>query len=145
MSQKPRCVHCKQLFRPNPRLKEQSYCSSKACQRARKRLWQKQKMARDSDYQANQRNAQRTWQEENPDYWRHYRGRNPEYVRRNRLAQQKRNKERRPREGIAKMDTLRPFCSIEPGTYYLVSESCGLIAKMDALIQKVLIIPAGQL
>jgi len=46
MSQKPRCVHCKRLFRPNPRLKEQRYCPQKACQRARKRLWQKHKMAR---------------------------------------------------------------------------------------------------
>jgi hypothetical protein len=42
-----RCAHCSCLFFPDPRVKNQRYCSSKECQRARKRLWQKEKLAHD--------------------------------------------------------------------------------------------------
>ena len=72
-----RCAHCGCLFDPNPRVKNQRYCSDKECQRARKRLWQRRKLATDPDYKANQTDCQKTWREKNPDYWRKYRERNP--------------------------------------------------------------------
>jgi len=52
-----RCANpsCRRLFLPNPRVKNQQYCKKKACQRLRKNLWQKHKMASDADYQDNQR------------------------------------------------------------------------------------------
>jgi len=56
-----RCNHCGHSVRPNPRLREQRYCGDKRCQRVRKTLWQRQKMATDADYQANQRESQRRW------------------------------------------------------------------------------------
>jgi len=40
------CKHCRRIFKPNPRLKKQLYCNRKACQRARKTKWQKQKMTK---------------------------------------------------------------------------------------------------
>ena len=88
MKPKYRCAHCRRLFVPNPRIKEQGYCRRNGCQQARKKLWQCRKMARDPDYKANHRNAQKSWQEQNRDYWRLYRRRNPRYVIRNRLLQQ---------------------------------------------------------
>ena len=51
-----RCANpsCRRLFLPNPQVKNQQYCKKKACQRLRKNLWQKHKMASDADYQDNQ-------------------------------------------------------------------------------------------
>lgn len=46
-----RCANpcCQRLFVPNPRVKNQRYCNRKNCQRVRKRLWQREKMAGDPD------------------------------------------------------------------------------------------------
>jgi hypothetical protein len=54
-----RCSHCGRSVRANPRLREQRYCGDRCCQRARKTLWQRQKMTSDADYQANQLEGQR--------------------------------------------------------------------------------------
>ena len=53
-----RCAHCGCPLELNPRSKNQRYCGKKECQRARKRLWQKNKMATDPDYRANQTEVQ---------------------------------------------------------------------------------------
>jgi hypothetical protein len=73
-----RCAHCRQAFVPNPRIKHQEYCGRQVCQNARKAKWQRQKMALDSDYQLNQKDAQHQWQEKNADYWDKYRQSHPE-------------------------------------------------------------------
>jgi len=101
-----RCNHCGHSVRPNPRLREQRYCGDKRCQRVRKTLWQRQKMATDADYQANQRESQRRWLMRNRDYWRRYRSRHPGACERNCLLQRFRNRKRRLLKGIAKMDAL---------------------------------------
>ena len=62
-----RCAHCGRLFDPNPRVKNQRYCSEKECQRVRKKLWQRHKLATDPDYKDNQKDSQKTWRENNPD------------------------------------------------------------------------------
>ena len=82
-----RCAHCGCLLDLNPRSKNQRYCGKKECQRARKRAWQKNKMATDPDYRANQRECNKAWQEKNRHYWRNYRKNHPEYAERNRLLQ----------------------------------------------------------
>lgn len=100
-----RCAHCSCLFFPDPRVKNQRYCSSKECQRARKRLWQKEKLAHDPDYRQNRRDSNEQWRSRNPDYWKNYRLKNPEYTRRNREHQKLRDS--RTTEGdLAKMDAL---------------------------------------
>lgn len=40
-----RCAHCACLLDLNPRSKNQRYCGERECQRARKRAWQKNRMA----------------------------------------------------------------------------------------------------
>ena len=60
------CIHCGQIFQPNPRVKNQRYCSGKNCQRARRASWQRQKMAADPDYRENKERCLRHWQERNP-------------------------------------------------------------------------------
>lgn len=128
MNQKKRCAKCGCLFRPNPCVKNQRYCRRQPCQRDRKTFWQKQKMAADPDYEQNQKESQQNWFENNPNYWRNYRRQSPEYCRRNRLLQMKRDQKRRPRT-LAKMDSLKRDLPIKPGSYYLVP----LLAKMDSI------------
>jgi hypothetical protein len=132
-----RCVHCSCLFFPDPRVKNQRYCGKKDCQRARKRLWQKEKLARDPDYKLNQRDSNEQWRNRHPDYWKLYRLSKPEYTRRNRELQ----KVRDSREiNLAKMDASEPQPIVIQGTYYLMPESADL-AKMDASAVKVQLIP----
>jgi len=134
------CAHCGETFTPNLRVKYQRYCGNKLCQRARKRLWQKQKLADDPDYKQNQRDSQQSWCAQNRRYWKDYRRNHVEYAGRNRALQKARDSRRRLKKNLAKMDASQPVFSVKQGTYYLVPERAGL-AKMDALAQKVCLIP----
>jgi hypothetical protein len=136
MEQK-RCAHCGCHLDLNPRVKNQRYCGKKECQRARKRAWQKRKMADDPDYRTNQRESNKAWREKNPDYWRDYRKEHPRYAERNRLLQ----KARRSKSSVAKMDASETDSFIKTGTYWLIPEDG--VAKMDALARRVLLVPAS--
>lgn len=134
------CAHCGNDFLPNPRVKNQRYCNGPACQRGRKSLWQRQKLAEDPDYRANQRDCWKSWRQRHPAYWQQYRKQHPRVQERNRLLQRVRNAKRLPtrRPVIANMDSLSLCFSIQPGPYYLVPP----IANMDPLANKFFIIPA---
>jgi hypothetical protein len=137
------CAHCQQFFVPNPRIKKQRYCSHAACQRARKTLWQKQKLKTDSDYKTNQKDCQKQWCENHRDYWRNWRAEHPKYTERNRIQQQERNRQRTFK--IAKMDVSKTENFIKSGCYFIIPELFGsaIIAKMDASVQKVRLILDG--
>jgi hypothetical protein len=140
MNRKMRCVHCRCLFVPNPRAKPQRFCANTACQRARKAQWQREKMAADPDYRANQRDCQHRWQHQHPHYWRQYRQKRTDYCERNRLLQQHRDHKRRGRP-LAKMDASAPVSFIKPGIYHLIPAVGPHLAKMDVLSQKCHVIP----
>lgn len=106
-----RCAYCGELFQTRPQVPDQTYCASKGCQRARKRKWQQAKLQSDAAYRANQRDAQRAWQERHPDYWRGYRETHPEYAERNR-DRQRLKASPRTTSTIAKMDTSAPIDGI---------------------------------
>jgi len=132
------CPHCKRKFTPHPAVKDQRYCTSAGCQRARKRTWHREKLKSDPAYRENQAAAQKAWRERNRDYWRHYREHHPAYVEKNRLHQRQRNRTRM----IAKMDEHPAKTAIAPGRYRLVP-LCGRIAKMDELIVEIDVIARG--
>ena len=137
------CACCKKRFMVHPAVRDQRYCSNPECQKGRKRKWQKEKLSRDSDYRANQAEAQRQWRGRNKDYWRQYRRRNPVYTEKNRIRQRERNRGRRSGAGIAKMDELQGKTLIPSGRYRLVP-FCNLgIAKMDELIVEIGVISGG--
>ena len=127
------CPACSTFF--VPRNKSQSFCSRPACQRIRKALWQKQKLASDLDYKEGQRLSQKKWLQNNPDYWEKYRRRNPEKANRNRVLQKIRNmKQQHPPKpsktiGIAKMDARKSSLQSLSGQYWLIPT----VAKMDAV------------
>ena len=68
-----RCAHCGAPFQPRPQTPQQTYCSAPACQRARKRRWQQNKLASDPHYRDNQRSAQQAWAARNRGYWPQWR------------------------------------------------------------------------
>jgi hypothetical protein len=137
MNVKVHCVHCGCLFEANPRIKNQRYCGSKDCQRARKRAWQKEKLATDPDYKSNQRDCQKDWHIRHPRYYRLYRLQNAKSAERNRMLQRVRDSRRRSSRFLAKMDALKSAPVKESGQFYLLP----VLAKMDASTQKVILIP----
>ncbi len=144
MNKRIRCANadCRCRFTPNPRIKNHRYCSKDGCQRVRKKLWQRRKMANDPDYHKNQKDGQESWQARNADYWRKYRSDHPEYVERNRLLQKNRDKKRRLAR-LAKMDASKSELSIKSGCYYIFPVQKVDLAKMDASGQKIYLIPGG--
>ena len=75
-----RCSSCGQRFEPRRNVPDQQYCSKRACQRARRARWQREKLRHDSDYRLNQAMAQRRWRARHRQYWRRYRLLHPEYT-----------------------------------------------------------------
>jgi hypothetical protein len=140
MSRKSRCAYCHRRFVPNPRVKTQRFCANKPCQQARKAQWQREKMASDPDYQANQRDARRTWQHQHRDYWRHYRHQHPDYCERHRLLQTHRDHIRRAKP-LAKMDAFVPPPFFKSGTYHISPATGEPLAKMDAFAMTCHLIP----
>ena len=135
MEQVP-CAGCSKFF--TPRNKKQNYCSTDVCQKRRKALWQKQKVATDPEYKEGQHLSQEKWLQNNPDYWEKYRKKNKEKTDRSRQLQRIRNLKRRNKQpdsqavktiGIAKMDARKPGTGRLDGQYWLVP----MIAKMDVV------------
>jgi hypothetical protein len=139
MMQCRRCAACGQGFRPRAQNPHQRYCGMAACQRERRRCWQKSKLQSDGDYRANQAQAQRAWAGGHGDYWRAYRSAHPEYTDRNRLEQRRRDCRRRAAR-LAKMDASTSDHPVPSGTYRLVAAVDGDLAKMDAWTVKISVI-----
>ena len=109
------------------------------CQRERRRRWHRNKLRSDDDYRANQVQAQQAWAGRHGDYWREYRAGHPDYTERNRLEQRRRDLRRRAAH-LAKMDEPTPIHAVPSGTYRLLPESGGDLAKMDAWTVKITVI-----
>ena len=136
------CAVCGRLFEPLPQVRHQKCCSSRECQRERKRLWQQKKRASDPYYQDNQKQAAKAWAQNHPNYSREYREANPDYVEKNRTQQRARNNKRRE-TAIAKMDASPEPIPLQAGIYRLMAidpVEIAKIAKMDAWIVEITIL-----
>jgi hypothetical protein len=145
------CRNCGKTKPANPHLKgAQEYCNDAECQKVRKRLWQKEKMAKDAAYRARQKKCVADWRKNRPQhqYQKHYRETHPEYVEKNRQQQRVRNQKRRKISAesadikkIVKMDALE-MQTIKSGTYMLTPckmDASGMIVKMDTLLIKLIV------
>lgn len=133
MAARRRCAACGRAFKVLPQVPDQTYCSEPACQRERRKLWQRDRRRADPDYRDNQAQAQEAWLSRNPDYWRDYRERHPAYAQANRSRARDRSRERRD-GGFAKMDESVPesvaSCLVS-GLYQLRVIQTHSFAKMD--------------
>ncbi|WP_072619070.1 MULTISPECIES: hypothetical protein [Pandoraea] len=125
------CSACGAAFVPLAHVPRQRYCSSKACQRARRRDWQKSRLRIDADYRDNQARAQARWRAGHASYWREYRASHPAYREHNRSLQRLRNA-RRSHKPIAKMDVIRLPRPLGSGFYVLSHADDVGVAKMNA-------------
>jgi hypothetical protein len=143
------CRNCQKEKLANPKLrKEQSYCSDRSCQSARKATWQRNQIKSDASYRESQKLSHEIWIAKNQDYWGNYRKRNPKSAERNRILQKIRNRKNRAVEiedqvqPIAKMDALPSIynqLNHRDAEYWLIPA----IAKMDALKVKIEVITDG--
>ena len=99
------CSACGDVFLPRSQVPRQAYCAKPACQRTRKRLWQRTKRRTDDDYRENQSHAQENWRRAHPDYWRQYRLEHPDYTDTNRTQQKERNDRRQT--------AIRPIANVD--------------------------------
>jgi hypothetical protein len=133
-----RCACCKEKFTPDRYHPRQEYCGKEVCRRYRRSKWQREKLKTDSDYRANQADAQARWRASHSDYWKKYRASHPGYVERNRLLQMQRREAIKRRTGqhpfVAKMDVASTQSSIKSGRYRLEPVESGDVAKMDVVI-----------
>ncbi len=97
------CPGCDTFFVPRNKL--QIFCSKPNCQKIRKALWHKQKLATNPNYKKDQHLAQQKWLSSNPDYWKNCRRKKHEKAYRNRALQRIRNHRNQSVKtiGIAKM------------------------------------------
>lgn len=137
---------CGVLFVPCPQVPKQKYCSKKECQQARKREWNKHKLASDPDYREARKDAQQKWKNKRPTYCREYRADHPEYTKRNREQQRVRNGKRRqdqPVSKIAKTDESIPINHLSTGRYRIIPIRNDMIAKTDECIVEIVAISGG--
>ena len=106
------CLGCSEFF--IPRNRSQEYCSKPECQKARKALWQKEKIKNDHEYKETQKLSNQKWLLNNSDYWKNYRQKNPEKTIRNRMLQRVRN---RSRYGILDMPVTTIIAKMDAGKY----------------------------
>jgi hypothetical protein len=145
MQKRKRCRNkdCCELFVPCPQVPGQEYCSKDACQRARKREWNRNKLATDRDYREARKYAQKRWREKNPGYWKKYRSRQEDYAQQNRLKQQIRNRKRQRDDldkGIAKTDECLEKNSVVTGRYRLIPIRGDTSIKTDESIVEIIAI-----
>jgi hypothetical protein len=131
MSARRRCAACGKPFRVRPQVPDQSYCSDPACQRERKKLWQRNRRSTDPDYRDNQARAQQAWAARNPDYWRQYRARKSQYTDEEQLHQVD-GRQEIPEATLLPTSSSQGALSLTSGVYRLSVLRVLSGAKMDA-------------
>ena len=134
-----RCLACGAAFPLRAQAPNQAYCAATACQRDRRKHWQRERRQRDDDYRDNQARAHARWLSKNPEYWQNYRAAHPEYVDRNR-AQQRDRSRAKSSSGVANMDPSLPAL---PSGIYRLSSSRADVANMGSWIVEIQVLSRG--
>lgn len=129
-AQAHRCACCNQPFKARSQSPRQAYCTRRACQRERRRRWQRAKRLTDPDYQTNQRKAQRAWSQRHPRYWAQYRDTHPAYCEHNRSQQRLRRRACAPTLYL-KINSIPRARTLPAGLYRLIPVR-GKIAKKNS-------------
>lgn len=145
--QNRRCAACKRSFTPNPRAKNQRFCSQDSCQKERRRREQRERRRRDPAYRENEQRAQERRKQKKPHYSRDYRRNNPEAAERNRVGQRERDRRRREREVVPGevLATEAPSGADSPirsGTYELTPIAKGVLATEASMTVEISVISA---
>jgi len=130
------CQNCNGSYQRNPRVKNQNYCSSRACQNTRRNLTNKARTKKSSACRLLQQARNKRWRDAFPahEYQKEYRKDHQDYVQRNRDLQKERNKKRQkyPAPMIVKTYALSPQ-PLQDGVYTGFEVKGGKIVKTYAL------------
>lgn len=114
MKRQRKCRQCHALFVPDPRSyhlpkegngkprSDQHFCSRPACQKVSHQRSNHTHWMRDPEVRERNAVATQAWRKNHKGYWRRWRAAHPEYVKRNREQQK-----RRDRSDLANTDTIR--------------------------------------
>lgn len=133
------CRHCGKTLPRNPRLKNaQKYCSGASCQQSRKNAWGRKEYRTNKTHRKRRLESQKACYSKRPGhaYQAAYRENHPEYDRRNRELQRRRNKCRSQDGGskIVNTDALSLQTNID-GAYTLTPIIKGeKIVNTDTLV-----------
>jgi len=134
------CLHCGKEEPRNPRIKKQHFCSSRACQNARRCTTNKARVNKSSESRSIRKARNKRWRDNYPahEYQKEYRKKHPEYVKRNRELQKERNKNRKPEplSMIVKTYALSPQ-PLQDGVYTGFEVKSGKIVKTYALMAQI--------
>ena len=131
----------------NIRLKsKQRYCGSRACQQARRNLWEREKLRKDSNYKFKRQADKKKWYSNYPGdkYQSSYRTTHIEYSKTNHEKQSIRNQRRKEMLSLGKIvktDALTSESITRQGLYVLLpykKTDQKKIVKTDALIVQML-------
>ncbi len=129
------CLHCGKIQPRNPRLKKQSYCSSRTCQNARRMRTNITKAKTSKRSRSLRQSRNNRWRETYPahEYQKQYRETHPDYVERNRELQKDRNNKREKEQSpmIVKTYALSPQ-PLRDGAYMGFEIRKGKIVKTYA-------------
>lgn len=144
---KYRCRHCRRLLPMRRSDQSSRYCNKRECQNAKKTAWNRKMLAGDVQYEQDQKEANGIWLKNNPGYWKEYRASHPDYTKRNREQQKKRNQKikkelagQESKRVIAKSNQGEPEKRFISGKYQLVplsDDNDELIAKIDAIVVEI--------
>jgi len=133
------CLHCSKHMQCNPCSKDQQYCSSRACQNARKRKHDSETASTPKGKILKQRRNKR-WRESNKNdgYQKRYREEHTDYEERNRKQQRERNKKcgKEQSSMIVKTDALL-LQPLRDGAYMAFRVKKQKIVKTDTLMLQV--------
>ena len=138
------CRHCGKSAPRNPRIKKQKFCSSRACQNARRYTTNKARANKISECRSLRQARNKRWRGTYPahEYQKEYRKKHPEYVNRNRDLQLERNKKRQsePTPMIVKTYALSPQ-PLQDGVYTSFEVTNGKIVKTYAFMAQMHALP----
>ena len=131
------CQHCGRTCRCNPHIKNQNYCSSRACQNARRNLTNKTRARKSSESRSLRQSRNKRWRDTFPahEYQKEYRENHSDYVQRNRELQKERNKNRQ--KDLTPMIVKTYALSLQPsvdGVYALFKVKKQKIVNRNALM-----------
>ena len=134
------CQNCNGSYQRNPRVKNQNYCSSRACQNTRRNLTNKARTKKNLASRLLQQVRNKRWRDAFPahEYQKKYREDHSDYVQRNRELQKERNKKRQKHTAsmIVKTYALSPQ-PLQDGAYMGFEVKSGKIVKTYALTAEV--------
>lgn len=128
------CKGCDKSYKARSQTPNQKYCSTKECQRIRKRRWQNSKRRVDLAYRTNDSEGQGSWRKNNPGYFKEYRHQNPEYEARNRQQQRQRDQARREKRLASRTSLAKVDASMlqHPDNTSVIPSPRRDLAKVDA-------------